>query len=380
MHHNENNRLLRRSFQPLLMLGHLVNDMFSFLISGLLPVFTVIFGLSYLFAGVIAMVFNLTSCILQPFFGRWFDRSQAAWLLETGLLLNCIGMSLVGISPNYVVVVFLIGTAGVGAAAFHPPAFSAVLKSSTSKGSAMGLFVSGGFIGQFLGPIVAGSLVSILGPPGTLALLPIGLIVAVWLYRTHFQQEVRPVRIMQSRPAKTPLLILLATVTALRSITVMTAITFLPLYFVKIGDSLLVATAITSMYMGFAVLGQVGGGFLSDRMGERRLVITSLISGSLLFYGFQASKGYLSLILLAVSGILLYANWAAIIVMSCQAAPDNVGAVSGFMLGFSVGIGGIASVAFGAVGDAIGLTYAFSLVAGAALIGGVIALFIPRHF
>jgi len=65
--------------------------------------------------------------------------------------------------------------------------------------------------------------------------------------------------------------------------------------------------------------------------------------------------------------------------MSTQAAPDNVGASSGFMLGFSVGIGGIASVAFGAVGDALGLPYAFSLVAGVALLGGVMGLFLPRR-
>ena len=371
--------MVRRSFSPLLILGHLVNDMFSYLISGLLPVFTVVFGLSYLLAGVIAMVFNVTSCILQPFLGRWFDRSQAAWLLEAGLALNCIGMSLVGISPNYVVLLFLIGTAGVGAAAFHPPGFSAVLRSSTAKGSAMGLFVSGGNVGQFLGPIVAGVLVSIFGPPGTLVLLPIGLIIAVWLYRAHYQQEVRPVRRMRSRPANTRLLALLATITALRSITVMTALTFLPLYFVKSGDSLLVATAITSMWMGFAVLGQIGGGILSDRVGGRRVVVTSLVSGSLLFYGFLITNGYFSLILLAISGALLYASWAVIVVMSTEAAPDNVGAASGFMLGFSVGIGGIASVAFGAVGDALGLPYAFSLVAGVALLGGVMGLFLPRR-
>jgi len=353
--------------------------MFSYLISGLLPVFTVVFGLSYLLAGVIAMVFNITSCMLQPFLGRWFDRSQAAWLLEAGLVLNCIGMSLVGISTSYVIVLFLIGTAGLGSAAFHPPAFAAVLKSSTAKGSAMGLFVSGGNVGQFLGPIVAGSLVFIFGPPGTLVLLPIGLITAVWLYRAHYQQEVRPVRIMSSRPANTRLLALLATITALRSVTVFTALTFLPLYFVKSGDSLLVATAITSMWMGFAVLGQILGGVLSDRFGGRRVVVTSLVSGSLLFYGFLVTHGYFSLILLAISGALLYASWAIIVVMSTQAAPDNVGAASGFMLGFSVGIGGIASVAFGAVGDALGLPYAFSLVAGVALLGGVMGLFLPRH-
>lgn len=133
------------------------------------------------------------------------------------------------------------------------------------------------------------------------------------------------------------------------------------------------------MWLGFAVIGILGGGFLSDRIGGRRVVVTSLLLGSLLFYGFLATTGYFSLLLLAVSGALLSASWTVIVVMSSQAAPDNVGAVSGFMLGFSVGIGGIASVAFGAMGDALGLTYAFSLVAGPALLGGVMALFLPRR-
>jgi len=38
-------------------------------------------------------------------------------------------MSLIGISPSYTVLLFLVGIAGLGSAAFHPPAFSAVVKS-----------------------------------------------------------------------------------------------------------------------------------------------------------------------------------------------------------------------------------------------------------
>ena len=370
----------KRSVPSIILLGHLVNDTFSFMISGLLPVFTVLFNLSYLLLGVIVMVFNVTSSILKPLFGRWFDRSQAAWLLEMGLILNCIGMSLVGFSPNYVVLLFLIGTAGLGSAAFHPPAFSAVLRSSdSSKGSAMGLFVSGGNIGVFLGPIVAGSLVSLLGPRGTIVMLPIGLVTVVLLFRAHLQKKVSSVEVTLSHPANLRLLVLLAAITAFRSISIQSAVNFLPLYFVKLGDPLLIATAITSTWLGFGVLGQLGGGFLSDRFGERGVVVTSLLLGAFLFYGFLVTSSYLSLVLLAVSGALLYASWASIVVMSTEAAPNNVGAVSGFMLGFSVGIGGLAAVGFGAVGDVLGLSYAFYLVTASALLGGIVALFLPRR-
>ncbi len=117
----------------LLVLGHFTNDMFSSSLFGLLPLITSVFGLSYLLAGLVATVFNFTSSILQPFFGHWFDRTHVAWLLEAGLALNCVGMSLIGFSTNYTVLLFIVGSAGLGTAAFHPPAFSAVIRSNESS-------------------------------------------------------------------------------------------------------------------------------------------------------------------------------------------------------------------------------------------------------
>lgn len=370
----------RRSFPPFLVLGHLVNDMLSFMISGLLPVFMVLFNLSYFLAGVIAMVFNITSSLVQPLLGRWFDRTQAVWLLEAGLVLNCLGMSLVGLSPNYTILLFLIGTAGLGAAAFHPPAFAAVLRfSGPSKGSAMGLFIAGGNVGTFLAPMLTGFLMSVLGPPGTLVMLPIGLITVALMFRMHFKQEARSVEVRLTRPANTRLLFLLVIITVFRSIAIYGGINFLPLYFVKVGDSLVLATALTSLWLGLGVLGQFGGGLLSDRIGGRPVVVWSLLFGGLFFYGFLVTNGFFSLILFAASGAMLYASWPVMMVMSSQAAPDNVGAVSGLMLGFSVGVGGLASVAIGVVGDMLGLGYAFYFIAAVGLLGGLVALFLPRR-
>jgi FSR family fosmidomycin resistance protein-like MFS transporter len=288
-------------------------------------------------------------------------------------------MSFVGIAPNYVLVLFLVGTAGLGSAAFHPPAFSAVVKASgSSAGGKMAMFVSGGNTGVFVGPVVAGLLVSMLGRSGTLLMLPVGLITALMLFKIHFKHETRHIE-SQSKAANTHLIALLAAVTAFRSIAISSAIYFLPLYFIAKGDSLFLATAITSLWLGVGVLGQLGGGYLSDRIGQRLVIVASLLLGALLFYGFLITSGYTSLALLAISGALLYASWAVIVVMSVEAAPSNIGAVSGFMLGFYVGIGGIAAAAFGALGDVLGLTKAFDVVAGSAFLGGLTALLLPKR-
>ena len=366
---------------PQLAFGHAVNDLFVYSIYGLLPAFTILFNLSYLLAGLVAMVFNVTSSILQPLVGRWFDRTQAVWLLEGGLALNCVGMALVGVSPNYLILLFLVGTAGLGSAAFHPPGFSAVVKSGeTSKGGAMGVFLSAGNVGIFLGPIVGGALVSRFGLSGTLIFLPIGVLAVLLLLsrgKTVSAKVQGPGSSTKSAADK-GLIALLAIITGLRSFTIQPAITFLPLFFVATGDSLLLATAIASFWLGAAVLGQLGGGVISDRLGSRPVIVVSLLAGGVLFYGFLITKGILSLFLLGISGAALYANWSVIVVRSTEAAPSNVGAVSGFMLGFFIGIGGLASIVFGGVADMIGLRSTFLLFAVFAVVGGFLALLLPK--
>ena len=370
----------KTGFSPFLVLGHAVNDTSANLFTGLLPVFTSLFGLSYLLAGLVAMVFNITSCIMQPLLGRWFDRTQAIWLLEVGIAVNCVAMSLTGIAANYTTLLLLVGIAGLGSAAFHPPSFSTVVRfGGPARGRAMGIFLSGGNTGYFLGPLVAGVLVSTLGLPGSLLLLPIGLVTAAFLFRIRVgEHHSAPQTTDQTRPANMRLVALLATITAFRSIATQSIVTFLPLYFVARGEPLLLATSIASLWLGIGVLGQLGGGYLSDRVGRRSVIVVSLIAGGLCFYGFLNSSGLISVLLLALSAIFLYASWSVIVVMSSEAAPSNVGTVTGFMLGFSVGVGGFGALGFGAAADKLGLDFAFTLTIASALVGGLMALLLPR--
>ena len=358
----------------------MVNDTFSNLISGLLPIFTVVFNLSYLLAGLVAMIFSVTSSLLQPLLGRWFDRTQTTWLLEGGLALNCVGMSLTGISPNYVVLLFLVGTAGLGTAAFHPPAFSTVSRSSSaSRGGSLGIFLSGGNAGFFLGPLVAGGLVSSVGLNGTMILLPIGLLTALLLFKVKAVKQVSQSTAEPSLPMNKQLLGLLAAIASLRSTTVQVAVTFLPLYLVTRGESLFLATAVASIWLGTGVLGQIAGGHISDRIGRKPVILFSLWVGGGLFYGFLMTSGPLSIALLAASGAVLYGSWSVIVAMASEAAPGNVGAVGGLMLGFTIGVGGLAALGFGGVADMVGLNSAFSIFAAFALFGGLLALVLPKQ-
>ena len=356
--------------------------MYSNLLAGLLPLLILTFGLSYMLAGLAALVFNAFSSVSQPFLGRWFDRTHTTWLLEIGLALNCICMSLVGISPNYVVLLFLLGTAGLGTASFHPPAFSTVVKAGASRrGQAMGFFVAGGNTGFFLGPIAAGLLLTAYGLHGTLLLLPIGLIAALILLRARVTSGT-PSTILEvnsTQPAANKRLVaLLATITACRSTTITVAETFLPVYFVARGEPLVIATALASVWLGVGVLGQFAGGYISDRIGRFPVIASSLLVGSPLFLAFLVTNGLTSVVFLTLAGVVLYASWTVIVVAASEAAPQNVGTVSGLMLGLAVGIGGFAALGFGALADQIGLQSALISITTFLFVGGALAFAIPK--
>jgi sugar phosphate permease len=86
----------------------------------------------------------------------------------------------------------------------------------------------------------------------------------------------------------------------------------------------------------------------------------------------------MSLVFLILAGAVLYASWSVIVVMSTEAAPRNVGAVSGLMLGFAIGIGGFAALGFGAIADKVGLHAALAGFSGFAFAAGLLALLLPN--
>jgi len=290
-------------------------------------------------------------------------------------------MSLVGISPNYAILLFFLGTAGLGTASFHPPAFSTVVNAGTSrKGQAMGFFIAGGNTGFFLGPIVAGIILTAYGLHGTLLLLPVGLIAALVLFRARVTTRTTTAihDTNSTQPANKRLVALLATITACRSTTITVAETFLPVYFVARGEPLVIATALASLWLGIGILGQFAGGYLSDRIGRFPVITASLLMGTPLFLAFLTTSGLTSIVFLGLAGVVLYASWSVIVVMASEAAPQNVGTVSGLMLGLAVGIGGFAALGFGALADRIGLQSALLAISTFLLVGGLIAFAIPK--
>ena len=164
----------------LMFLGHIAVDASQGILPVVLAKFKEIFQLSYLQVGLMMLLLNFTSSVIQPLFGYISDRFRTGWFVPFGILWTAVAMGFLGWAPNYWTALVLVGMAGIGTAAFHPRAMMAVYHASGLKrGLGAAIFSTGGSLGFALGPVIGSLLVLGLGLHATVGLIPASLLLFV---------------------------------------------------------------------------------------------------------------------------------------------------------------------------------------------------------
>ena len=364
--------------------GHLATDFASGSVPALLPFFTAEFDLSYTLTAVLMLAVLVSSSLMQPLFGLWSDRRGALWLLPAGLALGGIGIGLAAVAPSYGVLVMLVFLSGIGIAAYHPEgAKFAVFLSGRKRASGMSLFNIGGNLGYALGPIVVTPLVLWLGlgPGGLLAAVPVVLTSIAVLAALPYLARQRPPRVEGSPVAvgtdNRRAMVILTGVIGLRSVAWFALLTFVPLWVVSLGNSTADGNRLLSLMLLSGAVGTLLLGPLADRFGLRRtlLVAQALLTPMILV--FVLVGGVIGAACLIVVGICVVGTFGVTMVLSQMYLPRHVGMASGLAVGLSMGLGGIAAVALGAVADAVDLETALICSALAPLLGVVLCFFLP---
>ena len=137
----------------LLALGHMIIDVNQGSLAALLPFLKSGLALSYTATGVIVLLANITSSLIQPLFGYFADRTARRWLLPLSVLLSALGLGLTGLAPSYDVVLVLVVITGFGVAAYHPEGYrTATAVAGDRKVTGVSIFSTGGNIGIAVGP------------------------------------------------------------------------------------------------------------------------------------------------------------------------------------------------------------------------------------
>jgi MFS transporter, FSR family, fosmidomycin resistance protein len=363
--------------------SHFLNDMIQSLVPALYPMLKDSYGLSFMQIGMITLVMQIVSSVLQPAVGLFSDHRPQPYALPVGMGVTLVGLWLLAIASSYPLLLVAATMVGAGSAIFHPEASRiARMASGGRHGLAQSLFQVGGNVGSATGPILAALVVlprgqGSIGWFSAAALLAMAVLVAVGNW--HWRERAAPRRARGGAAIERPhlsrrtvgwsLAILLALVFS-KSFYQTSLGNYYTFYLIeKFGLSIEEAQIYLFVFLAAVAVGTLIGGPVGDRIGRK-----SVIWGSILgVIPFTLALPHVGLawtaILTVVIGLTLASASSAIVVYAIELVPGKVGTISGLFFGLSFGLAGIGAAALGALADVTGIDFVYQLCAFLPLIG-----------
>lgn len=343
-------------------------------------------GLSNSVLGLVTTLFLVTASFSQPFFGYLADKIGPRWVVIGGLLWMATFFSFAMIVQGwYALVLLIIGSMGSGA--FHPAgAMQATIVGQTRlsgrEATAASFFFSFGQVGYLVGPLLGGPLLDRFGMRGilflTFAAIPVLIYSSFNLRHTAYQSQQKnqpsPKKEFFNRDFSRAGIISLLIVATCQAWAQQNILTFLPKYLSDLGQPASIYGLMSALFMGGSALGNVTGGNLADRIGEKKIILISLALASIpfLFISMIGFSPWLYLFI-PLAGGLNGATYSVIVVVAQRLIPGGMGLSSGLVLGFIFSSGALGALLSGVIADSIGLQTIFYLTAGMALFGGLVA-------
>lgn len=350
-------------------LVHFLNDSMQAVIPAIFPFLHYNLNLSFTQLGILAFANNMTASIIQPFIGSYTDKNPLLYLLPSGMLFTMLGMFLLSISSQLIFLVFAVTFVGIGSAIFHPESSRIVVTASNSRiGSAQSIFQVGGNAGQAIAPLLTILLFEPYGQKGAIWFTIVALIACIILYKLtlwqrNFQRNKPKPKVLSTLDLKSKnpklsfYIFIILLITTARTWYVASITNFFAIYQMEIfSKSLTVAQIYVFVFMIFAALGTLSGGYLSEKFGQKNVLFFATFIVAPLTILLPYTSGIFMCVLLAASGYLLLATFAVSLSYTMELMPGQVGKVAGMIFGFAFGFGAIGSLLLGKMSDVIGIS------------------------
>ena len=348
--------------------SHFITDIYTSAYVGLIPFLTLKFGLSLFQVSLLGVTSILANSLFSPVFGMLSDKHGLKYYMIAGPLVTSLFLSILGIIPNYYLILILLFLGNLGVAAFHPASAAiAGHYGGKRKGIGSSLINFGGNFGNAIGSLLIILIFEKAGIEFTPLIMIPGIIMALVLIKyaprntgsrgssISFAQYFRKLKKVQG--AKLYLLFNILFIIYSLYIIWITLINYMPLYFTERNISLI---NIGNILLVFGTLGGASGflsGFLYDRFKKGFLIIqTSLtLSIPLFFFSFR-TEGFLSIVLFIAAGFFIIFAQPVCIRMAQDLLPGSMSLASSMILGFAPGLAGITMIFLGKAADIIGIS------------------------
>ena len=379
--------------------AHTLEHMYGRAFLVLIPEIYIALGLAPIQAGLLDAVRQLSGGATSMTGGFFVDMFQhrRGQVLAFSMGLIAIGYFLVSIAPTFGLILAALALASAGTALWHPPALGLLAQRFPSR---RGLFISlhrsTGNVGDWLGPLIVGGLLGVIGwrwivGSGTPMLLLFALVIFVVLrnvggpkaegvdYGAKFRTQMRDMR----ESFRGTGMWMIFTVSAVRGMGDRSLLWVIPLY---LSDQL----GMSNFWVGFHVAllaapGIVSGplfGALSDRIGRKPIIVFIMASAVIfpvtMVLGGDGPGMTISVLLF---GLFLFSvnSLTQAAAMDVAAGKGLEGTFIGLMWGSNAFFGAMSSIVAGVLVEYVGWHAAFFLAAGLFFLGFLCALAMPSR-
>lgn len=372
-------------------ISHFLNDMIQSIIPAIYPIMKDKFNYSFAQIGIITLVFQMTSSILQPFTGFYADKHPRPYALSAGMCFTLIGLLLLAFAENYFIILLAMSVVGFGSSIFHPTASLVTqLASGGKKSLAQSIFQVGGNGGLAVGPLLAAIIILPFGQHAiswfALAALLAAIIMirlGTW-YRTKLSyvvthQSAQPLinHDISRRTKYGALLILILLIFSKYFYTACITSYFTFFLIDKFGVSVQTSQLCLFVFLLAFAIGTVAGGMLGDKFGRKYVIWFSILGAAPFAIAMPFANLTWTIICTFLSGLIIASAFSSIVVYATDLMPDKVGLIAGIFFGLMFGLGGLGSAFFGWLADKTSIEYIFQVSAFLPLLG-IIAGLLPN--
>lgn len=350
----------------LLSVCHFIHDIYTSFLAPLLPFLIEKFSLSLTQAGFLSTAMQIPA-LMNPHIGKLADRVSVRYFIIMAPAFTAVPMSLLGIAPNYGILLILMFFTGVSTSLFHVPAPVMVYRVSGGKtGRGMSFFMTGGELARTLGPIAIIGAISIFGFEGYYPVMLFGILASIVMYLkfkdmpVNVEQKQSPSIRRTCREMK-GILVPLSAIIVGRGFMHACLTAFLPLYVMQQSGNVWLAGIALSLFEAAGVVGILTVGGLSDRFGRKQLLGFCLVVSPIAFLLFTCTSGWLQLIILLITGFSLLSTTPVMLAMIQEYSVDGSSAANGVFMMISFLARSAVVVLVGFVADLLGLEQTFIL-------------------
>ena len=393
-----------RSFKDvwLISAGHAFTHWYTATFYLLLPLIGKELGLSYTEIGFIMSMQHLVGAVSNLPGGMVVDMvGKKGYLMATSLFWVGFPYALMALTHSYWMLLVCVTLVGIGNNLWHPAAITTLAyRYPDRKGLVLSFHGMGGNVADALAPLVVGALlvwfswrtvVVINVVPGLMMASLILIMLGAFTVAAHRDDGAINAAARSHRSVRDYLkdfasllgnraLVLVSVGSAFRTMTQTGLLTFLPVYLAyEAGYSPFVTGICMAVVQVAGFAASPIGGHLSDKLGRRRVVMSSMVLSCVMIVGMAlAGKTIAFVFFIALVGFFLYAMRPVLQAWAVESTPKHLaGTGVGFQFGIQHAGAAIAPAVFGMIADASSIYTGFYFLAATILAANVLIFFMP---